>query len=263
MTISSTARVSSSSIIAPGAVIEAHVNIGPFCIISADVVIGEGTIIGSHSVINGFTVIGCDNQIGQFSSIGEVNQDLKYKNESTRLIIGSRNNIGNNATIHRGTAQDNNYTIIGDDNTLLNNVHIGHDCIIGNSTHIGDNSGLAGHVALGDGAVVGFMCAIHQFCVLGAYANVGHHSGVTQDTPPFVYASGNYAEPNGIDTTSRYFTGSGQSDQSLIKGCYDILYNKSLSLHEAKVMLKERLNKHPVGELFEWFFQHSTRGIIR
>ena len=149
------------------------------------------------------------------------------------------------------------------DNILLNNVHIGHDCTIGNSTNIGDNSGLAGHVALGDGAVVGFMCAIHQFCVLGAYANVAHHSGVTQDIPPFVYASGNYAAPTGIDTTSRYFTGPRQDEQKLIQSFYDILYNKSLSLHEAKAILKEKLNNHPVGELFEWFFQRSTRGIIR
>ncbi|WP_230351135.1 acyl-ACP--UDP-N-acetylglucosamine O-acyltransferase [Lelliottia sp. WAP21] len=263
MTISSTARISSSSIIAPGAVIDAHVNIGPFCIISAGVVIGEGTTIKSHSVINGLTVIGCDNHIGQFSSIGEVNQDLKYKNEPTRLIIGDRNSIGNNATIHRGTEQDNNCTIIGDDNILMNNVHIGHDCIIGNDTNIGDNSGLAGHVALGDGAVVGFMCAIHQFCVLGAYANVAHHSGVTQDIPPFVYASGNYAAPSGIDTASRYFTGPTQEEQNFIQTLYDLLYSKSLSLNEARVMIKEKSGNHPVCELFEWFFKRSIRGIIR
>lgn len=137
--IDKTARIHPSSIIEDGAVIGANVTIGPFCCIGADVEIGEGTEIKSHVVINGHTKIGRDNQIFQFASIGEINQDLKYNGEPTRVEIGDRNRIRESVTIHRGTAQDTGVTRIGNDNLLMINAHVAHDCVIGNHCIIANN----------------------------------------------------------------------------------------------------------------------------
>ncbi|MFS7182033.1 acyl-[acyl-carrier-protein]--UDP-N-acetylglucosamine O-acyltransferase, partial [Serratia proteamaculans] len=106
-------------------------------------------------MINGLTRIGRDNVIGPFSSIGEASQDLKYAGEPTTLTLGDRNRIGKYATLHRGTLQGCQRTIIGNDNDLRDNVHVAHDCIIGDGTYLGDHSGLAGHVELGDAAWIG------------------------------------------------------------------------------------------------------------
>lgn len=263
MSISSTARIASSSLVAPGATIGAYASIGPFCIISADVVIGEGTIVGSHCVINGLTTIGRDNHIGHFSSLGEVNQDLKYAGEPTRLIIGDRNRIGNNTTLHRGSVQGRSSTSVGNDNHLMNRVHIGHDCIVGNATMMGNNSGLAGHVELGDGAQVGYMCAIHQFCILGAQAKIADQSGVVQDIPPFVKASGNHAKPDGVDSECSAFIALNPTQQELIQTIYSMLYQQSLPVEDVKQWIKVRITDFEIAGVFDRFFTRSKRGIIR
>lgn len=261
MSISPSARIASSSLIEPGANIGARVTIGPFCIIAAGVEIGDDTTIASHVSINGLTHIGCDNSIGQFSIIGESNQDLKYNGEPTEVVIGDRNRIGKNATIHRGTIQGRRITTIGNDNLFLNNVHIGHDCIIGNTTIIGDNSGLAGHVELHDFAQIGYMCAVHQFCLLGAYAHIASQSGVVQDVPPFVSASGNHATPTGLNEPA--FQSMDSHQRQMIHTLYSMLYHNALTIEVVKREM-QRLNvPYSLLRLFNTFFSRSTRGIIR
>ena len=112
------AKIHPTAIIEEGAKIAENVQIGPFTLIGKDVEIGKGTVVHSHVVINGITKIGEDNEIYQFASIGEVNQDLKYKGEPTRVEIGNRNRIRESVTIHRGTVQGTGVTKIGDDNLL-------------------------------------------------------------------------------------------------------------------------------------------------
>lgn len=103
--IDPSAKISPLAVLEEGAVVGKNVEIGPFCVIGKDVKIGAGTKIHSHVVIQGDTEIGEDNQIFQFASIGEINQDLKYRGEPTKTIIGDRNRIRESVTIHRGTVQ--------------------------------------------------------------------------------------------------------------------------------------------------------------
>ena len=125
--------------------------------------IGAGSVVGPHCVIEGRTTIGRDNRISQFNSIGGVPQDKKYAGEPTALEIGDRNTIREFCTINVGTAQDAGVTRIGDDNWIMNNVHIAHDCQVGSHTIIAGYAGLAGHVQLGDWAIVGGMSGLLQF----------------------------------------------------------------------------------------------------
>jgi UDP-N-acetylglucosamine acyltransferase len=263
MSISPSAQISNHSVIEPGAVIGARVFIGPFCVIASGVEIGDDTTISSHVHINGLSRIGCNNVIGQFSTIGEVNQDLKYDNEATDVVIGDRNKIGKGATIHRGTIQGVRRTTIGNDNHFSNNVHIGHDCIIGNETIIGDNTGLAGHVELDDFVQLGFMCAVHQFCLLGAYANIADQSGITQDVPPFVCASGNHATPDGINQLAKIFTSENIEQQKMIHTLYNLLYHNAMAIDEVKSEVNRLSIAYPLLHLFNVFFSRSKRGIIR
>ena len=122
-----------TALVDPKAEIDPSVEIGPFSVIGPDVKIGSNSIVKSHVVINGHTTIGQNNEIYQFASVGEANQDKKYKGEPTKLVIGDHNVIRENATIHRGTIQDNGITQIGDHNLFMASTHVGHDCIIGNN----------------------------------------------------------------------------------------------------------------------------------
>lgn len=261
--ISTTAIVASNSVIAPGATLGANVRIGAFCVIEANVVIGEGSVIASHSVITGHTYIGRNNVIGRFASIGEANQDLKYCGEHTTVVIGEGNQIGKNATIHRGTLQGAQTTRIGNHNRLLCNVHIGHDCLVGNSVLIGDNSGLAGHVVAGDFAQIGSMCAIHQFCIIGQGALIADQSGVVQDVPPYVCASGNHAAPEGFNALAQAFIDASPPLRQLLLSIYAKLFHDGVAIENVKSEVLLLSASYPLLHCFNEFFRLSTRGIIR
>ena len=188
-----------TAIVEPGAQIDESVEIGPYAIVGPHVTIGARTTIGSHSVIEGHTTLGEDNRIGHYASVGGRPQDMKYKDEPTKLVIGSRNTIREFTTIHTGTVQDVGVTTLGDDNWIMAYVHIGHDCTVGNHVILSSNAQMAGHVEIGDWAIIGGMSGVHQFVRIGAHSMLGGASALVQDIPPFVIAAGNKAEPHGIN----------------------------------------------------------------
>ncbi|YCH31387.1 acyl-ACP--UDP-N-acetylglucosamine O-acyltransferase [Erwinia sp. D4-22] len=261
--IDATAVIHPSSIVEESAVIGARVHIGPFCYIGANVEIGEGTVLKSHVVVNGHTRIGKDNIITQFASIGEVNQDLKYAGEPTRVEIGDRNSIRESVTIHRGTVQGGGVTRIGSDNLLMVNAHIAHDCIIGNRCIFANNATLGGHVTVDDFAIIGGMTAVHQFCIIGAHVMVGGCSGVAQDVPPYVIAQGNHATPFGINIEGLKRRGFDKEALHAIRAAYKLLYRSGRTLDEVKPEIEALAQKHAEVEPFYDFFARSTRGLIR
>lgn len=261
--IDETAFIHPSAIVEEGAVIGARVYIGAFCYVGSQVEIGTGTVLKSHVVVNGITKIGRDNQIYQFTSIGEVNQDLKYKNESTCVEVGDSNRIRESVTIHRGTAQGNGITKVGNENLLMVNVHIAHDCIIGNACVLANNALLAGHVEVDDHAIIGGMSAIHQFCIIGTHVMVGGCSGVAQDVPPFIIAQGNHATPFGINVIGLKRHGFDKDQIQAIRNAYKILYRLEKTLDKAKIEIEVLAKKQLVAKRFLDFFTRSTRGIIR
>lgn len=263
MAIDKSAVVHASSIIEDGALIHANVRIGPFCYIGKNVEIGEGTEIKSHVVINGHTKIGRDNQIYQFASIGEVNQDLKYQGEPTRTEIGDHNRIRESVTIHRGTIQGKEVTCIGNDNLLMINAHVAHDCQIGDHCILANNATLAGHVELDDYVIIGGMTAIHQFCVIGAHCMIGGCSGVAQDVPPYLIAQGNHATPYGVNLVGLKRRGFSKAGLQAINNSYKALYRNGLTLDDAKMQIAEIAIQHSEAKLFLDFLSRSTRGIIR
>ena len=99
--------------------IDTNVEIGPYTVIGPNVEILEGTKIQSHVNITGFTKIGKNNKIFPFASIGNEPQDLKYKGENTKLIIGDSNTIREYTTINTGTIGGGGVTKIGNNSLLM------------------------------------------------------------------------------------------------------------------------------------------------
>lgn len=261
--IDKTAFIHPSAIVEKGAIIGEHAFIGPFCVVGAQVEIGARTELKSHIVVNGLTKIGCDNQIYQFASIGEVNQDLKYAGEETRVEIGDRNIIRESVTIHRGTVQGTSLTKLGSDNLLMVNAHIAHDCIIGDRCILANNATLGGHVELDNYVVVGGMTAIHQFCKVGSHVMIGGCSGVAQDVPPYMIAQGNHASPYGINIEGLKRRGFSKGSINAIRSAYKVLYRSGKTLDEAKLDIAAMVVEHPDIQLFIDFFERSKRGLIR
>ncbi|OOF67837.1 acyl-ACP--UDP-N-acetylglucosamine O-acyltransferase [Rodentibacter caecimuris] len=261
--IHSSAKIHPSSIIEKGAKIGENVVIGPFCVVGGEVEIGKGTVLHSHVVVNGMTQIGEDNQIFQFASIGEANQDLKYKGEPTKTIIGHRNRIRESVTIHRGTIQGGGVTRVGDDNLFMINAHIAHDCQIKNRCILANNATLAGHVELDDFVIVGGMSAIHQFVIIGAHVMLGGGSMVSQDVPPYVMAQGNHAQPFGVNLEGLKRRGFDKPTLHAIRNVYKLIYRSGKTLEEVIPEIEQIAETESSISFFLDFFKRSTRGIIR
>jgi UDP-N-acetylglucosamine acyltransferase len=261
--IDKTAVIHPSAIIEEGAVIGAHVRIGPYCCIGNDTEIGEGTVLRSHVVISGHTRIGRDNIIYPFATIGEDNQDLKYAGEATVVEVGDRNRLRESVTIHRGTVQGGGLTKVGNDNLLMVNAHVAHDCVIGDHCILANNATLGGHVTVDEYAIIGGMCAVHQFCAIGAHVMVGGCSGVAQDVPPFIIAQGNHASPNGVNTTGLQRRGFSKEAIQAIRNAYKLLYRSGRTLEEVKPEIAEIAIVHTEVQPFYDFLARSTRGLIR
>ncbi|MDU0810171.1 MAG: acyl-ACP--UDP-N-acetylglucosamine O-acyltransferase [Burkholderia sp.] len=261
-------RIHPTAIIEPNAQIDTSVEIGSYSTIGQNVTIDARTTIGSHSIIEGHTTLGKDNRIGHYVSIGGYPQDMKYRQESTRLEIGHRNTIREFVTIHVGTVQDIGITSIGDDNCIMTYVHIGHDCRIGSHVILSSNSQMAGHVKIGDWVVVGGMSGIHQFVRIGQHAMLGGASSLVQDIPPYIIASGNKAEPRGINIKWLHRRNFSKNSILALRRAYQILYKSNLLFNEAKEQLHIlAADSIRDGDVFIKalvnFIDSSQRGIIR
>ncbi|HEY1096258.1 MAG TPA: acyl-ACP--UDP-N-acetylglucosamine O-acyltransferase [Alphaproteobacteria bacterium] len=180
-----TTHIHSTAVIHDGARIGANVQIGPYCVIGPKVIIGDRTILHSHVVIDGNTTIGTDNEIFPFASLGHKPQDLKFKGEDSRLVIGDRNVIREYVTMNPGTADDRMETTVGSDGLFMMSVHIAHDCVVGDRVIMANAATIAGHVVVGDGARLGGLCAVRQKIRIGKNAMIGGMTGVESDVIPY------------------------------------------------------------------------------
>ena len=255
--IHSQAIVDSSAKIADG------VAIGPFSVIGADVEIGPGTVIESHVVIKGPTTIGEDNHIFQFASVGEQPQDLKYNGEPTRLVIGDRNKIREYATLHRGTADYEGVTTVGNDNLFMVASHVAHDCRIGNNAILANSASLAGHVEVGDYAILGGFTTVHQFTRIGTHCFTGFASAIDRDVPPYFTVAGNRARAFAINKEGLKRRGFSAEAIRALQDAFKILVKSKKSHKEAVEQVSAFAKEHAEVQYLLDFLSKSERGWIR
>ncbi|HIE51162.1 MAG TPA: acyl-ACP--UDP-N-acetylglucosamine O-acyltransferase [Armatimonadetes bacterium] len=216
----------------PSVEIGENVEIGPYCIVEEDVRIGDNTVLHPHVVIFSHTTIGCECEIFPGTVLGGPPQDLKARDDRSRVVIGNRNVIREYVTIHRATG-DGEATIIGDDNLLMAYVHIGHNCRVGNHVAISSYSGVSGHVVIEDRVVMGGMVGVHQFVRVGTLAMLGGYSKVTQDVPPFMLVEGRPAKVYGLNIVGLRRNGFSPQLRDQLKRAYRLIYRSKLNVSEA------------------------------
>ncbi len=189
-----------TAVIEDGAQIAASAKIGPMCWISSRAKIGENVQLLGRVTIMGDTTIGEGTIIFPGAVLGAGPQDHgnEFKEEA-KLIIGKRNIIRENVTMHAGTPKEHFTTTVGDDGMFMINSHIAHDCVVGNGVIMTNNAVIGGHVRLGDGVILGGNSAVHQFCRIGRKAMVGGLSGVDRDVIPFGIVTGDRGKLRGLN----------------------------------------------------------------
>jgi UDP-N-acetylglucosamine acyltransferase len=242
------ANIHPTAIVDPQAELDESVQVGPYTLIGPHVKIGAGTTVAGHVVIEGRTTIGRDNRIFQFASLGAANQDKKYKNEPTELVIGDRNVIREFTTFNVGTVQGGGVTRLGNDNWMMAYTHLAHDCLVGNNTTFANNAQLAGHVEVGDFVILGGFTNVHQFVHIGAHGMTGLGSVLLAHQPPFVMSEGQPARARSMNFEGLRRRGFSPERIAAVKAMHKALYRDGLTLEQAAAQIATLPQKAPEAQ---------------
>ncbi len=253
-----TAIVESGAEIGPGVVI------GPYCCVGGEVVLGSRVALRSHVVVAGRTEIGPSTTIYPFASIGHRPQDLKYRGEASRLVIGGHNVIREQVTMNPGTEGGGMVTRIGDRCLFMVGAHVAHDCRVGNDVILVNNATLAGHVTVDDYAILGGLSAVHQFVRIGRHAMVGGMSGVESDVIPYGSVVGNRARLSGLNVVGLKRRGFSHDTIHEMRKAYRLLFAEEGTMAERMADVAEEFGGvEPVMDIVAFVRAAGSRAICQ
>jgi len=225
-------QIHPTAVVSDGARLGDDVEIGPYSLIGPHVSLGRGVKIAAHVVIEGHTELGEDCSVRSFAVLGAPPQHAGHKGEPTRLVIGPRNLIREQVTMHCGTAMGRDVTTVGSDGFFMVGVHIGHDCIVGDHVIMANNATLGGHVVMEDFVIMGGLSAAHQNTRIGRHAFVGGMAGVNHDVIPFGNVWGNHAHLEGLNLVGLKRRGFSREAINTLRAAYRMLFAEEGTFQE-------------------------------
>ena len=262
MAIHGTALVHPSAFVEEGATIGPDCFVGPFALIGAEVTLAQGVTVKSHAVVTGWTEIGADTTIFPFACVGEVPQDLKFKGERTRLIVGARCKIREGATLNTGTEGGGGITRIGDDCLLMTGAHIGHDAQLGHRIVLANQVAIAGHCQIGDDVIIGGLSGIHQWVRIGRGAIIGAVTMVTNDVLPYGLVQGPRGVLDGLNLVGMKRKGVERADISAMRAAYQALAQGEGSFLDRARRLADETDSDYVREMTDFILSATDRSFL-
>ena len=249
-----------TAIIHPEAQLHPGVEVGPYAVIDGHVSMGPGCRVGPHVYLTGHTRIGANNRFYAGCVVGEAPQDVKYKDEPAELRMGDNNLVREGATVHR-SAKAGEATVVGSNNFLMVNSHVGHNVVLGDHVILANGALLAGHVEVGDRAFISGNCLVHQFVRVGALALMQGGSAISRDLPPFTVARwGNGL--CGLNAIGLRRAGFSAEERLELKKLYHKLFRSGENLSDAVAQARQEFTSAPAKVLLE-FVASATRGVCR
>lgn len=239
-----------TAIIHPKAQLDSSVEVGPYAIISENVQIGSGCVIGPHVVIDGVTCIGARNRFHAGAVIGDAPQDLKYRNEPTRVRIGDDNVFREHVTVHRSTKPDGE-TVVGSNNLFMAGAHVGHNSTVGNHVIMANGALLGGHVTVDDRAFISGNCLLHQFTRVGTLVMMQGGSAASKDVPPFTVVMG-VNTICGLNVVGLRRAGLTSDERLELRRLYHALFRSGKNLRAAVVEAEKTFSGKPSKALLEF-----------
>ena len=175
VSISDSATIGKNTIIQPNVFIGNNVTIGNNCIIHPNVTIYDNAVVGNNCTIHANTVLGAD--------------AFYYKNRPTgfdklisggRVVLEDHVDLGASCTIDKGVTGD---TTIKEGTKIDNQVHVGHDTVIGKKCLIASQTGIAGCVVIEDEVTIWGQVGTNSGITIGKGAVILGQTGVTKSVP--------------------------------------------------------------------------------
>lgn len=260
--IDPTARIHRTAVVEDGASIGPGCEIGPFVVVGPEVTLAAGVVVKSHAVVTGWTEVGEGSVIWPFATVGEVPQDLKYKGERTRLVIGARCRIREGATLNTGTEGGGGVTRVGDDCLIMTGAHVGHDSQIGDRVILVNNVGIAGHCVIGDDVIVGGLSGVHQWVRIGRGAIIGAVTMVTNDVIPYGLVQAPRGELDGLNLVGLKRRGVERSEITALRAAYQMLAQGEGSFLDRARRLNDETDSRHVREMTEFILAASDRSFL-
>jgi UDP-N-acetylglucosamine acyltransferase len=256
-------RVHPTAVVARTAELDAGVRVGPYAVVGPHVRVGADSWIGAHAVVTGRTRLGRRNRVFPFAAVGTPPQDLKYRDEPSRLEVGDDNIVREHASIHPGTDGGGMVTTIGSGCLLMVSAHVGHDSRLGDNIVIAAGAAVGGHVRIEDFAIVGGLVGIHQFARIGESALCAAGAMVSSDVPPFCTVAGDRARLFGLNEIGLQRRGLGGDAIRALKRAYRLLFRGRGSRTAAVERTRTTLGHVPEVARLVAFVVASERGVCR
>ena len=170
--VAPTAVIGKNTIIQPGAFIGNNVKIGKNCLIHSNVSVYDDCVIGDNVTIHAGTVLGAD--AFYYKKRPEGFDKLKSRG---RVVIEDNVDLGALCTIDRGVTGD---TTIKKGTKIDNQVHIGHDTVVGEKCLIASQTGIAGCVVIEDEVTIWGQVGMTSGITIGKKAVILAQSGVSK-----------------------------------------------------------------------------------
>ena len=252
--------IHNSAIIAKDAVIPASCEIGPNVVIGESVILGENVKIMANAYLE-YCTIGDGTLISPFASIGTAPQDLGYKGQKTRTVVGKNCIIKEYVTLNRATGEEGSETKIGDKCLFMASSHVAHNCVVGDEAIFANLATIGGNCTVGKGAWLGGMSVYHQNLRIGEYAIISGFSASRMDILPFCKADGRPATIYGPNTVGLKRRGFSPEERKNLREAFKLIQAKTHTLSDVVKILEEQFaNDKNVLRLAE-FIKTTKRGI--
>lgn len=253
--------IDKTAVIHPSAQIAEDAVIGPYVVIGENVKIGSKTRVIANAFIE-YTEIGERCTISPFATIGSEPQDLGYKGEPTKVVIGNDTIIKENVTIHRGAACGDFTTKIGNKCLLMVGAHVAHNCVLADEVILANLVTLAGHIHVGFGAFVGGMSVFHQNIRIGEMSIVSGFSASRQDILPYSKGEGRPPVPRGLNVIAMKRRGVPLDVRTHTHEAFKLLISDEYNTTQAIEKIKAEIPMNQYIENMIEFIKTSKRGVL-
>ena len=170
--IAPSARIGENTVVQPSTFVGNNVVIGNNCRIHSNVSIYDDCVIGNNVTIHAGTVLGAD--AFYYKKRPEGFDKLK---SGGRVVIEDNVDLGALCTIDRGVTGD---TTIKKGTKIDNQVHIGHDTVVGEKCLIASQTGIAGCVVIENEVTIWGQVGMTSGITIGEKAVILAQSGISK-----------------------------------------------------------------------------------